>query len=196
MLVTKGMDAFRQGKIRESIQFFDEAEEASNGKLSPYLWQRGISYYYVDEFQKGSNQFRRDVSVNPIDVEEIVWDIACINRMFPNITTKQQQQQSNIMSLPKGKNDRRKIMGAVYSLFRGDESSSKESNLALAGNGAAASDEFYALFYLALYCESKGEDTKAEYYMKEAVSSEYAKKSSDYMVSVAKVHCNVRAWDF
>ena len=35
MLVAKGMDAFRQGKVRESIQFFDEAEEASNGKLSP-----------------------------------------------------------------------------------------------------------------------------------------------------------------
>ena len=135
--------------------------------------------------------------MNPIDVEEIVWDIACINRMHPNITTKQQsQQQRNIMSLPQGKKDRRKIMGAVYSLFHDNDEFNKEFHLALAGNRATtASDEFYALFYLALYCESKGEDTKAEYYMKDAVSSEYAKKSSDYMVSVAKVHCHVRAWD-
>ena len=93
--------------------------------------------------------------MNPLDVEEIVWDIACQNRMKlqnSNYAIKQ-------MSLPPGKTDRRKIMvsiclslsaclycnyrtlhtnrrritkGTVYSLYRGDGAS--EEDLATAGH--------------------------------------------------------------
>jgi len=44
--------------------------------------------------------------VNPLDVEEIVWDIACQNRLMeqnPDYELKK-------MALPAGKNDRRRIM--------------------------------------------------------------------------------------
>lgn len=45
------------------------------------------------------------MKVNPLDVEEIVWDIASLSRLDPkNIPP------SNMMSLPPGKKDRRKIM--------------------------------------------------------------------------------------
>jgi hypothetical protein len=58
------------------------------------------------------------------------------------------------------------------------------------------SDEFYSLFYLGLYCESLGENMKAETYMKAAANSEYARGrgASDYMTACAKVHCNIRHW--
>lgn len=50
-------------------------------------------------------QFRTDVKVNAFDVEEIVWDIASQLRLdasrFP---------PSNMMSLPEGRKDPRKIM--------------------------------------------------------------------------------------
>merc|ERR1711862_860889 len=162
---------------------------------------------------EGSNQFRNDVSVNPLDVEEIVWDIACQLRY----QQQQQQQQSqeegiidgkeevlvvfppkNMLSLPKGKKDRRKIMSVVYKLFRNE---CKESDLAKAGlmtnNNNNLSDEFYALLYLGLFCEARGNnDSKAEYYMKSACNTNYANGigATDYMVAVANVHCNIRGW--
>ena len=50
-------------------------------------------------------QFRKDVKVNPLDVEEIVWDIASQSRLNPaDIPPK------NMLSLPKGKTDSRRIM--------------------------------------------------------------------------------------
>jgi hypothetical protein len=57
-------------------------------------------------------------------------------------------------------------------------------------------EEFYALLYLGLFNEARGENGKAENYMRSAVQSKYAKVlgSQDYMVDVAKVHCKLRHW--
>jgi len=68
-LVSLGMKRFAELKIEDSIQLFDRADAAvPNDALTPcYLWQRGISLYCADKFQEGSNQFRYDVKVNPLD---------------------------------------------------------------------------------------------------------------------------------
>ena len=183
--IFEGMEAFRQGDVVKSIEKFDASVPPGT---SAYLWQRGLSYYYNDEFEKGSKQFRDDVLRSPLDVEEIVWDIACLLRMdsskFPH---------PNQLSLPKGKKDRRPIMGTVYSLFRGEAS---EEDLAKAGHSGGPGDEFYALLYLGLFNEAMGETFKAENYMKSAVKTKYAQVvgSKDYMVDVARVHCQLRHW--
>lgn len=193
-LIQKGMKSFRSGNVSTSLQYFDKANDlVPNNKLTPYLWQRGISYYYLDKFQEGHEQFSLDVRVNPLDVEEIVWDIACLARM----NNGQQQEVfpvDNQMSLPKGKKDRRKIMSTVYSLFRNDGAT--EYDLREAGHDSNTSDEFYSLFYLGLYCEIRGETSKAEMYMKMAERSEYATGvgRGDYMSACARVHCQLRGW--
>ena len=138
------MQSFRDYDVPSSLSYFNQAED-SLPKLTPYLWQRGISYYYLDKFQEGSDQFRLDVSVNPLDVEEIVWDISCLARLEKNGAKFPPER---MMALPKGKKDRRKIMSTVYSLFRGDGAS--ELDLFTAGHDGNASDEFYSLFYLGL----------------------------------------------
>lgn len=99
--VSEGMERFRRGDIQGSIESFDSS--VSPGSKA-YLWQRGISYYYADDFEKGSQQFRNDVLRSPLDVEEIVWDIACLLRMDPTFPSP------TMMSLPPGKTDRRPIM--------------------------------------------------------------------------------------
>lgn len=111
-LVQLGMIYFKQGDVESSIEIFDRAEKLDDS-LTPYLWQRGISYYYVDRFQDGSDQFRYDVKVNPLDVEEIVWDIAC--QYMAN--RKNEKVVVDKMSLPKGKTDRRKIMVSLVMLL-------------------------------------------------------------------------------
>lgn len=57
ILVSQGMEAFRKGDIRGSIDLFDEADSrAPDGSLTPYLWQRGLSLYYADRFEDASKQ--------------------------------------------------------------------------------------------------------------------------------------------
>lgn len=57
------------------------------------------------------------------------------------------------------------------------------------------SDAFYALFYLGLFAEARGESTKAEYYMLQAVAAPYAVGTlgrGDYMTTVARVRAEIR----
>jgi hypothetical protein len=211
--IFQGMELFRQGDVQGSIAKFDASVPEG---ASAYLWQRGLSYYYNDEFEKGSKQFRDDVLRSPLDVEEIVWDIACLLRMDPDTFPPK-----NMMSLPPGKTDRRPIMvsklsdkrskamqtiqnastyrncslfqATVYSLFQGNAT---EHDLAKSGHSGGPADEFYSLLYLGLFNEAQGEISKAENYMKSAINTKYAKAvgSKDYMVDVARVHCSLRHW--
>jgi hypothetical protein len=71
-----------------------------------------LSYYYNQQYDKASQQFRMDVSVNPYDVEEIVWDIASQLRynQIQNQNSKVIFPIPNQLSLPPGSRDRRRIM--------------------------------------------------------------------------------------
>jgi tetratricopeptide (TPR) repeat protein len=107
------MESFRNGDVTKSIEYFDAAEQ-NDPSITPYLWQRGLSYYYNHQYEKASQQFRVDVSVNPYDVEEIVWDIAS---QLQFIRSQNQDQKMdaiiplpNQLSLPPGSKDRRRIM--------------------------------------------------------------------------------------
>jgi tetratricopeptide (TPR) repeat protein len=187
--IAEGMQAFREGQVEQSIKLFDQAE-AAEPRMDPYLWQRGLSYYYANDFDKASQQFRRDVSANPLDVEEIVWDIASQLRMSPSEFPVPQA-----MSLPPLQKDRRPIMAAVYQLYRG---TATEEALAKAGHASGApSDEFYSLLYLGLFAEARGEPSKAEHYLRQATHTPYATSSgrADYMVTISRVHCQLRGWE-
>lgn len=82
-LIGQGMQSFRDGDVEGSIRYFDQAE-VTEPSMTPFLWQRGLSYYYADQFDAASKQFRTDVQVNPADAEEIVWDIASQLRLRPD----------------------------------------------------------------------------------------------------------------
>lgn len=58
----------------------------------------------------------------------------------------------------------------------------------------SASDVFYGLFYLGLYNEARQENSKAAGYMKQALQTQYALTSNDYMVACAQVHSQRRGW--
>jgi hypothetical protein len=114
--IQDGMLAFRLGNVSKSIELFNLAEQM-DPTILPFLWQRGLSYYYANEFEKASQQFRYDVRVNPYDVEEIVWDIA--SQLQSN-----RNQQPEVapafpivrqLSLPAGSTDRRRIMVCFWS---------------------------------------------------------------------------------
>jgi hypothetical protein len=106
------MEEFRRGNIDQSIVLFDQAETAGGGSAyTPFLWQRGISYYYAGRFAEASHQFRIDTNVNPRDTEEIVWDIA--SQLQANRLLREGAMAfplASQMSLPPGTSDPRRIM--------------------------------------------------------------------------------------
>ncbi|XLU26851.1 hypothetical protein S245_062917, partial [Arachis hypogaea] len=62
----------RAGDVSGSLVEFDRAIEL-DPRQKAYLWQRGLSLYYLDRFEEGAEQFRLDVAQNPIDTEEYIW---------------------------------------------------------------------------------------------------------------------------
>lgn len=177
--IQRGMANFKLAKIDESILDFDQAEKL-NPKVSPYLWQRGLSYYYAERFEEGARQFELDLSVNPQDVEETVWRYLCIARL-KGITDAQN-------SLLIVKNDPRLVMRSVYELFAGN--CTIEDVLA-AGEQEAIRDKFYSNLYIGLYYEAQSHSGRAREYIVRA-ANDY--QLDDYMWYLAGVHQTLRGW--
>ncbi|KAH7521101.1 hypothetical protein JRO89_XSUnG0112300 [Xanthoceras sorbifolium] len=76
-----GMSLFRQGDVLGSLAEFDKAIEL-DPRQKAYLWQRGLSLYYLDRFEDGAEQFRIDVSQNPNDTEESLWCFLCEAQLY------------------------------------------------------------------------------------------------------------------
>ncbi|KAH9553623.1 hypothetical protein CY35_08G021500 [Sphagnum magellanicum] len=77
----RGMQLFSKGDVRGSVVEFDKALEL-DPQQKPYLWQRGLSLYYLRRFEEGAKQFRDDVAVNPNDTEESIWCFLCEAQLY------------------------------------------------------------------------------------------------------------------
>lgn len=55
-LVRTGMDKFRRNDVEGSLADFDAALALGGDRIRPYLWQRGLSCYYVGQFEEGAKQ--------------------------------------------------------------------------------------------------------------------------------------------
>lgn len=78
-LVRSGMRKFASEDVEGSVADFDAAM-AARPSLRPFLWQRGLSLYYIgteEALQEAARQFRDDVAVNPNDTEESIWAYLC-----------------------------------------------------------------------------------------------------------------------
>ncbi|XP_043723032.1 uncharacterized protein LOC122670128 isoform X2 [Telopea speciosissima] len=81
LAIRRGMQLFRQGNVPESLMEFDRAIEL-DPRQKAYLWQRGLSLYYLDKFEDGAEQFRLDVAQNPNDTEESIWCFLCEAQLY------------------------------------------------------------------------------------------------------------------
>lgn len=175
--IQRGMTNFKLVLIDESIQDFDQAEKL-NSTLSPYLWQRGLSYYYAERFAEGAAQFELDLSVNSQDVEETVWRYLCLARL-KGVTEARQE-------LLTVRNDPRPIMSCIYEMFAGN---CTPDDVLLVGNKQGKRGNFYSHLYLGLYYEALADVEQSRYYVFKAVN-EY--KIDDYMWHLANVHQQLR----
>lgn len=177
--VQRGMVRFKQGKVVEAIADFDEAERLQSD-LTPYLWQRGLAYYYCDRFAEGARQFEIDLTVNARDVEETVWRYLCLAQL-----TSPSEAQKDLKPV---RNDPRAILRQIYALFAGECTPETVLTQGQQGNPTA---QFYSHLYVGLYGEAQGDRTQAQTHITQA-ATEY--KLDDYMWYLAWVHGELRGW--
>ncbi|MBD2212255.1 hypothetical protein H6G27_20635 [Nostoc linckia FACHB-104] len=177
--IRRGMVNFQLTKIDESIQDFDTAEKLDT-RLKPYLWQRGLSYYYAEKFAEGAEQFEIDLTVNAQDVEETVWRYLCIARL-----DSVEKARNSLLTV---RNDPRRIMRSVYDLYAGNCTPNDVLNV---GQSEGVKGNFYSHLYLGLYYEVENNMELAQEYIVKAADNY---KIDDYMWYLAQVHKTLRQW--
>jgi tetratricopeptide (TPR) repeat protein len=178
--IQRGMTYFKLGHIAEAIADFDRAEHL-NPALTPYLWQRGLAYYYAERFADGANQFEVDLTINQHDVEETVWRYLCQAQL--------QGIQVARASLLPVQNDARPVMAWVYKLFAGE----CDAEMVLAQyRDTGQREQFYSRLYVGLYYEAARDTEYARQYITQAAAMQVV---DDYMGWVAMVHQHLRGWD-
>lgn len=183
LYVRRGMTHFKLGNIAESIADFDQAEQF-DPQLRPYLWQRGLSYYYAEQFAAGAEQFQIDLTVNARDVEETVWRYLCMAQL--------ENADAARKALLPVRNDPRAVMRLIYELFAG---STTPEQVLETGAQQGKQGKFYSLLYVGLYYEAARDVELAKLHICDAAQTfqmEY--RTDDYMGYLAMVHQKLRGW--
>ena len=173
----RGRAHFQSGKLKQSFSDFEKYTELAPEKKSR-LWERGITCYYVKEFQKGAKQFELYQTFHSEDVENAVWHILCKSGEVGF-----QQASQNPLTV---RNDRRVPMSQIYELFLGKrtpESVLKVANEANSKNSLNY-QRFYAHLYIGLYFEINKNAKLAKQHIAKAVQH----KIDHYMWDVANIH--------
>ncbi|KAG1669910.1 hypothetical protein FOA52_002436 [Chlamydomonas sp. UWO 241] len=134
-LVRRGMVKFREDDVEGSVADFDAAM-AGQPSMRPYLWQRGLSLYYVGEFEEGARQFRDDVAVNPNDTEESIWAFLCEAQLVgPDAARKKMLKVGR---------DSRTVMRAAQAVFEAGSSPQAILDAAAGDMQSGGHDAFYS----------------------------------------------------
>jgi tetratricopeptide (TPR) repeat protein len=176
--VQRGMVYFKLAEIDASIADFDKAEKI-DPRLTPYLWQRGLSYYYAAKFAEGAKQFEVDLTVNFQDVEESVWRYLCIVQLRGATEARQ--------SLLEVKNDPRFVMRRISDLYAGRCST---DDVLKFGTDESKHTKFYSHLYVGLYFEANNQVDLAKQHIIQAVGE----RIDDYMWHLAFVHQKLRGF--
>lgn len=179
----RGREHFRSGHIQESVSDLDKHVELSaDPKAEARQWERGISYYYAGEFEKGAKQFELYQTYHDQDVENSTWRYLCVARL-----SGVEKAAKTLLPID---DDRRIPMMQIYDLYRGKLK--PEDVLAAAEEGQPSKEAlnrqlFYAHLYIGLWHEAAGEKDLAKKHILEAEKH----KIDHYMWDVAHVHADL-----
>jgi lipoprotein NlpI len=169
---------FRLGQIERSLQDFDRSIE-----LAPLTkaecWQRGISLYYLGQFQEGREQFEVHRTVNPNDVENAFWHFLCVAKQSGLAAARE-------AILPCGHDARPPLM-EVLQMIRGQLEPPAVIAAAEAAHGGPTTKalaRFYGHLYVGLYHDAGGQPELAKEHLRRCLEE----KVGGYMRDVALVH--------
>lgn len=181
----RGRENFRAGDIKQSVSDLDKHVElavVSDPKAEARQWERGISYYYAGEFEKGAKQFELYQTFHDQDVENSTWRYLCVAR-----ADGVEKARKTLLPIS---DDRRVPMMQIYDLYRGKLKPADV--LAAAAEGEPTKEAlnrqlFYAHLYIGLWHEAAGEHDLAKKHILEAEKH----KIGHYMWDVAHVHAGL-----
>jgi tetratricopeptide (TPR) repeat protein len=163
---------FLAGRFEEAAAGFDEVVRLVPGE-EPYLWQRGITLYYVERYQDCREQFELHRTVNPGDVENAVWHFMCVAKL-------ESAGEARRGLLPVGR-DPRSPMPAIYEMFQGTMTPEQVLDSATSAN----SSQFFAHLYLGLYFDAIGDQTRGLEHIRTAAEDRFGQGT---MQTVARLH--------
>ncbi len=179
LYISRGMLYFKLGRLIESLKDFNKAEQL-NPQLTPYLWQRGLTYYYLKKYAKAARQFELSLSIHSQDIEITLWFFLCIAQL-------EDFDSAQKNCLLKVKDDARPYMYHIYSVFAGKYQIDSLTNV----NGHCDRYHlFYTNFYGGLYYEVQKNPTQSVSLIDKAINYDI----SDYMWHVARIHQNLRRY--
>ncbi|CAI5509919.1 unnamed protein product [Closterium sp. Naga37s-1] len=173
----------RVNEVEASLAEFEAALELDPAQI-PYLWQRGLSLFYLNRFAEASQQFRACIAANSRDAEESIWCFVSEARANGVDSARE--------SMPEVPRDPGKVLRTAYEMFK--TGADPLLVLTAAGDDEGGSSAFYARLYVGLFFEIMGDEATSRKYIQYAAETEYACRSSDYMAAVARVHCLRRQW--
>lgn len=177
---------FMNGEMKQAISAYDQAIKLAPS-LEPRCWQRGLAYYFADEFELGKAQFDIHQTVNSQDVENSVWHLLCHSRLVG--LEKARQSMIPIQG------DSRTPMPEVFKLFAGTGTPSQVMQAATRDPNSSAYNRdnflYYAHLYIGLFHDMQGEPELAVKSMKQA-SKINPNPKSQLMGSVADVFLQLR----
>jgi lipoprotein NlpI len=180
ILHARGEEHFRHRRIAASVVDFDREVELQPEREAEH-WQRGIAYYYAEEYEKGARQFELHKAVNPQDAENAAWHFLCVVR-GPNGSVK--AARTRLIDVNR---DSRVPMAQVQKMFAGKLSPEEVARVGEAEGGTA---KFYADLYAGLYYEALGRAEESLRLILRAADNPTAKNA--YMGDVARVHVALR----
>ncbi|MAS94714.1 MAG: hypothetical protein CMO55_16060 [Verrucomicrobiales bacterium] len=184
----RGMDRFfEKGEVDGAIADFDAFLELYPEE-DAHHWQRGLAYYYAEEYEKGKAQFERHQTVNTQDVENAAWHFLCSVRAPGGTIEKAREEFIDIQR------DSRVPMKEVHALFAGKGTAEEVLAASKPDDDNVLSDAernnlCYAHLYLGLYYEAVGDLEKSEEHIRKA-AFEYSMEHP--MGKVAQLHAKVR----
>jgi lipoprotein NlpI len=180
VLQSRGEEHFRQARIAESVVDFDRQIKLQPDQAAGH-WQRGITYYYAGEYEKGAQQFDLHRTVNPQDVENAAWHFLCVVR-----APKGSIEAARKRLIPVA-HDSRVPMAQIQQLFAGTMTPEK---VLWTGKEAGGSAKFYAELYVGLFYEALNREDESLGLIAQAAENPAAR--NNYMGDVARVHVILR----
>jgi lipoprotein NlpI len=177
----RGRANFCLGNIKKSVADFDKYVQLEPAAESRQ-WERGISYYYAGEYEKGAKQFELYQTYHNQDVENSTWRYLCV-------AAKDGVEKAQKDLLPID-DDRRVPMMQIYDLYRGKNKPEDVFKAVEAGNPtpeAKNAREFYANLYVGLWYQAAGKTDLARQHILAAEKH----KIGHYMWDVAHIHADL-----
>ena len=171
-----------EGNINQAVASFDEIIRLKP-ELQPHLWQRGLALYWVDEFQKGKEQFETHQDVNAQDVENAVWHLLCAAQIEGLDAARQKMIPIE--------GDKRVPMKEIYEVFAGRMEPEKVIEAATESPDLQRA-LYYGFIYNGLYYEMIGEKEKCIEAMEKAEKAKSFMNKDDLMNQVATIHLRLR----